>query len=31
VGEVLKLNDTNEAYQTDSKIAARVETLKAAL
>ena len=31
VGEVLKLDDTNEADQTDSKIAAWVETLKAAL
>ena len=29
VGEVLKLDDTNEADQTDSKIAAWVETLKA--
>ncbi|MBQ6010396.1 MAG: hypothetical protein IJL17_17820 [Kiritimatiellae bacterium] len=31
VGDVLKLDDTNEADQTDSKIAAWVETLKAAL
>ena len=31
VGEVLKLDDTNEADQTDSKIAAWVKTLKAAL
>ena len=31
VGEVLKLDDTNEADQTDSKVAAWVETLKAAL
>ena len=31
VGDVLKLDDTNEAEQTDSKIAAWVETLKAAL
>ena len=31
VGEILKLDDTNEADQTDSKIAAWVETLKAAL
>ena len=29
VGEVLKLDDTNEADQTDGKIAAWVETLKA--
>ena len=29
VGEVLKLDDTNESDQTDSKIAAWVETLKA--
>ena len=29
VGEVLKLDDTNEADQTDGKIAARVETIKA--
>ena len=29
VGEILKLDDTNEADQTDSKIAAWVETLKA--
>ena len=29
VGEVLKLDDTNEADQTDAKIAAWVETLKA--
>ena len=31
VGDVLKLDDTNEADQTDGKIAAWVETLKAAL
>ena len=31
VGEVLKLDDTNEADQTDAKIATWVETLKAAL
>ena len=31
VGEVLKLDDTNESDQTDGKIAAWVETLKAAL
>ena len=31
VGEILKIDDTNEADQTDSKIAAWVETLKAAL
>lgn len=31
VGEVLKLDDTNEADQTDGKIAAWVETIKAAL
>ena len=31
VGEVLKLDDTNEAEQTDGKIAAWIETLKAAL
>ncbi len=31
VGEPLKLDDTNEADQTDAKIAAWVETLKAAL
>lgn len=31
MGDVLKLDDTNEADQTDSKIAAWVETLKAAL
>ena len=31
VGDVLKLDDTNEADQTDSKIAAWLETLKAAL
>jgi flavodoxin I len=31
VGDVLKLDDTNEADQTDPKIAAWVETLKAAL
>ena len=31
VVEVLKLDDTNEADQTDGKIAAWVETLKAAL
>ncbi len=31
VGEVLKLDDTNEADQTDGKIAAWVETLKSAL
>ena len=31
VGEVLKLDDTNEADQTDGKIAAWIETLKAAL
>ena len=29
VGEVLKLDDTNEADQTDGKIAAWVETIKA--
>ena len=31
VGDVLKLDDTNESDQTDGKIAAWVETLKAAL
>lgn len=31
VGDVLKLDDTNEADQTDGKIAAWVDTLKAAL
>ncbi len=31
IGDVLKLDDTNEADQTDGKIAAWVETLKAAL
>ena len=31
VGEVLKLDETNEADQTDGKIAAWIETLKAAL
>ena len=31
VGEVLKLDDTNESDQTDGKIAAWIETLKAAL
>ena len=31
VGDVLKLDDTNEADQTDGKIAAWVETLRAAL
>ena len=31
VGDVLKLDDTNEADQTDGKIAAWVETIKAAL
>ena len=31
VGDVLKLDDTNEADQTDSKIAAWVEAIKAAL
>ena len=31
VGDVLKLDDTNEADQTDAKIAAWVETLKSAL
>ena len=31
VGEVLKLDETNEAEQTDGKIAAWVATLKAAL
>lgn len=31
VGEVLKLDDTNESDQTDGKIATWVETLKAAL
>ena len=31
VGEVLKLDDTNEADQTDAKIVTWVETLKAAL
>ena len=31
VGDVLKLDDTNEADQTDGKIAAWVEALKAAL
>lgn len=29
VGEILKLDDTNEADQTDGKIAAWVETIKA--
>ena len=31
VGDVLKLDDTNEADQTDGKIAAWVETIKSAL
>ena len=31
VGDVLKLDDTNESDQTDGKIAAWVETIKAAL
>lgn len=31
VGDILKLDDTNEADQTDGKVAAWVETLKAAL
>ena len=31
VGEVLKLDDTNESDKTDEKVAAWVETLKAAL
>ena len=31
VGDILKLDDTNESAQTDGKIAAWVETLKAAL
>ena len=29
VGEILKIDDTNEADQTDGKIAAWVETIKA--